>query len=102
MNLSCKECGGLIRPHVVWFHESLDLKVFEKIENELEKCDLFVIVRTIYRVTFLLIHIFIVNLKIGTSGIVYPAARFSMIVSERKVPISEFNIDENPPSKNIK
>jgi NAD-dependent SIR2 family protein deacetylase len=40
-------------------------------------------------------------LKVGTSGLVYPAAGFSMDVSERNVPVIEFNIDEDPPSKNI-
>ncbi len=42
----CKKCNGLLRPHIVWFHESLDPDVYEKIENELEKCDFFIIVGT--------------------------------------------------------
>ena len=45
---------GLLRPHIVWFGESLFPGDLEKIETAIEKCDIFIV--------------------IGTSGIVYPAA----------------------------
>ena len=42
----CKKdgCGGLTRPHVVWFGEGLDTHVLEKAADELEKCDLCLVV----------------------------------------------------------
>ena len=42
----CKKdgCGKLLRPHVVWFGEGLDPKVLEKAAEELEKCDLCLVV----------------------------------------------------------
>lgn len=41
---SCNKCNGVLRPHVVWFNESLDPNVVEKIVDELQECDLFLIV----------------------------------------------------------
>jgi NAD-dependent SIR2 family protein deacetylase len=34
-------------------------------------------------------------LKVGTSGVVYPAAGFGEIVAHRKAPIAEFNIESS-------
>ncbi|RLE16938.1 MAG: NAD-dependent protein deacylase [Acidobacteria bacterium] len=45
---------GLLRPHIVWFGESLFPGDMERIESAIEMCDMFIV--------------------IGTSGIVYPAA----------------------------
>ncbi len=45
---------GLLRPHIVWFGESLFPGDMERIESAIEMCDIFIV--------------------IGTSGIVYPAA----------------------------
>lgn len=50
----CPECGGLCRPGVVWFGESLPLDVWEAAVAAVAECD--------------------VLLSIGTSGAVYPAA----------------------------
>ena len=50
-------CGGLLRPHVVWFGENLDERVLAKTDADLEACDLCLVV--------------------GTSSIVYPAAMFA-------------------------
>ncbi|NOZ13070.1 MAG: NAD-dependent deacylase [Acidobacteria bacterium] len=50
---NCPE-KGLLRPHIVWFGESLFPGDMERIECAIEKCDMFIV--------------------IGTSGIVYPAA----------------------------
>lgn len=50
-------CGGLLRPHVVWFGETLDSDVLDTAHGHLEKCDLCLVV--------------------GTSSIVYPAAMFA-------------------------
>ncbi|NOY23074.1 MAG: NAD-dependent deacylase [Acidobacteria bacterium] len=50
---NCTE-KGLLRPHIVWFGESLFPGDMERIESAIEKCDIFIV--------------------IGTSGVVYPAA----------------------------
>ena len=50
-------CGGLLRPHVVWFGESLDGHVLVAADEHLDSCDLCLVV--------------------GTSSIVYPAAMFA-------------------------
>ena len=52
-----ENCGGLLRPHVVWFGEGLDEDVLMKTDEELDSCDLCLVV--------------------GTSSIVYPAAMFA-------------------------
>ena len=55
-------CGGLVRPHIVWFGEiPIDL---DRIGAELNACDVFV--------------------AIGSSGAVYPAAGFVSAVHARK------------------
>lgn len=51
----CKNCGGLLRPAVVWFGESVDK--LEAASAECDKCDLCLVV--------------------GTSSVVYPAALFA-------------------------
>ena len=42
--IRCNKCGGLLRPHVVWFGEALDTKVLQKTDEVLEKCDLCLLV----------------------------------------------------------
>ena len=44
--IRCKKagCGALVRPHVVWFGESLDPDVLRRTQNELDKCDLCLVV----------------------------------------------------------
>ncbi|XP_077209178.1 NAD-dependent protein deacylase sirtuin-5, mitochondrial isoform X2 [Paroedura picta] len=72
----CEDCNGLLRPHVVWFGETLDSDILTAVEKELEICDLCVVV--------------------GTSSIVYPAAMFAPQVSARGVPVAEFNMQSTP------
>jgi NAD-dependent protein deacetylase/lipoamidase len=45
---NCPECGGLMRPGVVWFGESLDLGKIETVENYLGRgpCDLVMVIGT--------------------------------------------------------
>lgn len=74
-------CGGLLRPHVTWFNESLDPNVLIAAEQELDSCDLCLI--------------------IGTSSIVYPAAAFAPAVAARNVPVAEFNIESTPATKSF-
>ncbi|XP_067007776.1 NAD-dependent protein deacylase sirtuin-5, mitochondrial isoform X2 [Anabrus simplex] len=74
----CKKpgCGGLLRPHVVWFGEGLDSDVLEQAHAVLDSCDL--------------------CLVIGTSSVVYPAAMFAPSVAARGVPVAEFNLESTP------
>ncbi|KAK2148330.1 hypothetical protein LSH36_502g02041 [Paralvinella palmiformis] len=74
----CKKsgCGGMLRPHVVWFGESLDSEVLYQTEQELSKCDLCLVV--------------------GTSSVVYPAAMFAPELAARGVTVAEFNIENTP------
>lgn len=59
----CRDCGELVRPHVVWFGEiPLDM---EAIYRELDKAT--------------------VVLVVGTSGSVYPAAGFVDIANRRRI-----------------
>ena len=53
----CSKCNGLLRPAVIWFGENLDSDVMSRAHDELEKCD--------------------ICLVIGTSSVVYPAAMFA-------------------------
>lgn len=69
-------CNGLLRPHVVWFGETLDADILTAVEQELDACDLCLVV--------------------GTSSIVYPAAMFAPQVAARGVPVAEFNMEDTP------
>ncbi|KAJ8332046.1 hypothetical protein SKAU_G00429730, partial [Synaphobranchus kaupii] len=74
----CEEsdCGGLLRPSVVWFGETLDSDILTQVESELDICDLCLVV--------------------GTSSIVYPAAMFAPQVAARGIPVAEFNMEDTP------
>jgi len=69
-------CGGLLRPHVVWFGEGLDERVLRDTDENLDSCDLCLVV--------------------GTSSVVYPAAMFAPGVAARGVPVAEFNLECTP------
>jgi len=74
-------CGGLLRPHVVWFGEQLDPTVLGSAFEELEGCDLCLVV--------------------GTSSVVYPAAMFAPQVASRGVPVAEFNLESTPATNQL-
>ena len=44
MYIRCDKCGGLLRPHVVWFGEALETEVLQKTDEVLAKCDLCLLV----------------------------------------------------------
>lgn len=73
----CPACGGLARPAVVWFGESLDPA---DVAAALEacSCDLF--------------------LTVGTSALVYPAAGLVLEAKRRGAFTVEINPDETPAS----
>ncbi|KAG6441413.1 hypothetical protein O3G_MSEX001796 [Manduca sexta] len=72
----CKKCGGLLRPHIVWFGEGLDPNVLENAERAMSKCD--------------------ICLVVGTSSVVYPAAMFAPQAAARGATVAEFNLETTP------
>ena len=72
----CQKCGGLLRPAVIWFGENLDGAVMDRAADELDLCD--------------------ICLVIGTSSVVYPAAMFAPQVAARGIPVAEFNMEHTP------
>jgi len=75
---SCGTCGGLLRPHIVWFGESLDEEDLRRSYAALESCEVLLI--------------------IGTSGIVYPAASFAPVAKSAGAVVVELNLDPTPHS----
>jgi NAD-dependent deacetylase len=74
----CPHCGGLARPAVVWFGESLDAKDVERATQAAATCDVF--------------------LTVGTSAVVYPAAGFARIAQARGAFTAEINLESTPAS----
>jgi NAD-dependent deacetylase len=74
----CRQCGELLRPHIVWFGESLQEEDLARCAHQLQACD--------------------VLLVIGTSGVVYPAAGFASIAKEAGAYVIEVNLDPTPQS----
>ena len=75
----CTDCGGLLRPAVVWFGEGLDDEVLEVSAKALDDCDLCLVV--------------------GTSSVVYPAAMFAPQVAAKGVTVAEFNTESTGVTK---
>ncbi|EDV25963.1 uncharacterized protein TRIADDRAFT_24253, partial [Trichoplax adhaerens] len=78
----CKACGGLLRPNVIWFGESLNEDVLDKTWTAMDACDF--------------------CLLIGTSSVVYPAAGFAPELATRGVPVAEFNLEDTPATTNLR
>jgi NAD-dependent deacetylase len=72
----CRHCGGLERPGVVWFGESLDAEVLGRAIDAATSCDLL--------------------LAIGTSAVVYPAAGLVEQAKRAGATTIEINPDETP------
>ncbi len=75
----CDRCGGLLRPHIVWFGEMLDPTHFERIESFLARARQ-------GRLVFL---------AAGTSGVVYPAA--GLVDLARRVGADTWLVNADPP-----
>lgn len=75
------ECGGLIRPDVVWFGEYLPENQFNGGEKAAMNCDLFFVV--------------------GTSAVVYPAAGLVYTAKHSGAAIVEVNIEETEISSQV-
>jgi NAD-dependent deacetylase len=74
----CTECGGLLRPNVVWFGESLDPDILNKSVEAARNCELMLI--------------------IGTSGVVQPAASLALQAKAAGAVVAEINIERTPQS----
>jgi NAD-dependent deacetylase len=71
----CESCGGLLRPDVVWFGESLPRDQLEAVEAA-RSCEVF--------------------FSIGTSGVVQPAASLAFAARNRGAKIVEINAEPTP------
>ncbi len=69
----CRDCGGLIRPDVVWFGELLPEEAVEQAQRSAERAEVF--------------------LSIGTSAIVYPAAGLPLLAKQSGAYVAEVNIE---------
>jgi NAD-dependent deacetylase len=70
------ECGALLRPHVVWFGESLDQGDLARAYQLIEECDLLLVV--------------------GTSAVVQPVASFPLMAKQGGSFVIEVNMDSTP------
>jgi len=72
----CPSCGALLRPHVVWFGESLSPLILQRSFILSSQCE--------------------VILVIGTSAVVQPAASLPLSAAEAGAKIVEINLDPTP------
>ena len=70
---ACMECGGLLRPGVVWFGEGIDPGVLGASVEAAADCDIFLV--------------------IGTAGAVYPAAGLVGSARDAGARVIEFNLE---------
>jgi len=70
------ECGGLVRPNVVWFGEALPDDAWQNSVDAVTNADLVVVV--------------------GTSSIVYPAAGLPELALAQGIPVIEVNPERTP------
>jgi NAD-dependent deacetylase len=69
-------CGGLLRPDVVWFGETLSPGTWEAASNAAEECAVFFVV--------------------GTSSVVAPASSLAVLAARRGAYVFEINTEETP------
>ena len=72
------ECGALLRPDIVWFHEPLPWDMWEAAQAAADECD--------------------VLLVVGTSAVVHPAASLVPIAKEKASTIIEINLTQTEAS----
>ncbi len=70
------ECGGMLRPDVVWFGESIPSDALQMSYNAMSLCDTLMVV--------------------GTSGVVYPVASFPETVKSNGGFVIEVNLEPTP------
>jgi NAD-dependent deacetylase len=69
----CPNCGGMLRPDVVWFGEALPDGAFEDAVKAAAQCDLF--------------------FSVGTSGVVEPAASLVQVAQRLGATVAIINLD---------
>ncbi|MEP7137070.1 MAG: NAD-dependent deacylase [Chloroflexota bacterium] len=72
----CSACGGLLRPDVVWFGESLPREQLEAAVEAARTCEVF--------------------FSVGTSGVVQPAASLGFAAHNRGAIVVEINVEATP------
>ena len=72
----CLDCGGAIRPGVVWFGEELPVRELRRAYASAKDCDLL--------------------FSIGTSSLVYPAAEIPNLAKQAGAKIIQINPDKTP------
>lgn len=77
----CGNCGGMVRPDVVWFGENLPQNVFNQAEQKAMESDICFIV--------------------GTSAVVYPAAYIPITAKQNGAYLVEINIDQTEISSSV-
>lgn len=75
------ECGGLLRPGVVWFGEPLPDNVWREAERATRQAEVFLV--------------------IGTAAVVYPAAGLVPLAKAAGAKVIEINLDETPYSAQV-
>ncbi|MCB2191635.1 MAG: NAD-dependent deacylase [Deltaproteobacteria bacterium] len=78
---ACRECGGFLRPHVVWFGESLDSRILEAAWQAAAQCQ--------------------VMLVVGTSAVVQPAAGLASVAKQAGAFVIEVNLEPTPNSREV-
>ena len=73
---TCRECGGLVRPDVVWFGEMLPQDAIQAAQTATENAEVF--------------------LSIGTSAVVHPAASLPPMAKESGAYLAEINLEPTP------
>ncbi len=68
----CEMCGGLLRPGVVWFGESIDPDILARSTQAVSECG--------------------VLLVVGTAGLVHPAAGLADLAHSHGAKVCEFNL----------
>ena len=72
----CESCGGLLRPDVVWFGETLPRDQLEAAVEAARTCDVF--------------------FSVGTSGVVQPAASLAYAAHNKGAVVVEINAEPTP------
>ncbi len=72
----CPDCGALLRPHVVWFGESLDASILQSAFALSSSCEVMFVV--------------------GTSAVVQPAASLPISAGQSGATVIEINPDPTP------
>ncbi len=75
------DCGAMLRPHIVWFGESLNPKILQKATDACRNCDLFIVA--------------------GTSAVVQPAASMAGIAASAGAFVIEVNPDHTPITERV-